>query len=131
MDFITIPATLAVIGFFTYKLFELFVCKKERLYLLEHIKEISMDGIRLPEIKLGMNVSFSALKWGCLLLGIGLGILVSYFTGLGLMGVKTMEDFYWNTAFQMLFGGGILLFGGLGLVIAFIIEMKLKGKEEK
>lgn len=38
MDFITIPAVLTVIGFFVYKLFELFVCKKERLYMIENAK---------------------------------------------------------------------------------------------
>ena len=35
MDFIMVPAIMAIITVGIYKLFELFVCKKERLMLIE------------------------------------------------------------------------------------------------
>ena len=35
MDFIMVPTILAIITLGIYKLFELFVCKKERLMLIE------------------------------------------------------------------------------------------------
>ena len=35
MDFITIPLTFGIVTYGIYKLFELFVCKKERLIILE------------------------------------------------------------------------------------------------
>ncbi len=78
MDFITIPAVLTVIGFFVYKLFELFVCKKERLYMIENAKDWKNDGKDLPYLtRFGLNPSFSALKWGTFFLGIGLGLISS------------------------------------------------------
>ncbi len=80
MDFITIPAVLTVIGYFIYKLFELFVCKKERLYMIEHAKDFSVNGIDGKFYnQLGLNLSFSALKWGAFILGIGLVMIVVYF----------------------------------------------------
>ena len=35
MDFIMVPTIMAIITLGIYKLFELFVCKKERLMLIE------------------------------------------------------------------------------------------------
>ena len=37
MDFIMVPTIMAIITLGIYKLFELFVCKKERLMLIEKI----------------------------------------------------------------------------------------------
>lgn len=42
MDFIMVPAIMAIITVGIYKLFELFVCKKERLMLIEKW-EINMN----------------------------------------------------------------------------------------
>lgn len=44
MDFIMVPAIMAIITVGIYKLFELFVCKKERLMLIEKW-EINMNRI--------------------------------------------------------------------------------------
>ena len=35
MDFIMVPAVMTIITLGVYKLFELFVCKKERIMLIE------------------------------------------------------------------------------------------------
>ena len=39
MDFIMVPTILAIITLGIYKLFELFVCKKERLTIIEKMGE--------------------------------------------------------------------------------------------
>ena len=36
MDFIMVPAVMTIITLGVYKLFELFVCKKERIMLIEN-----------------------------------------------------------------------------------------------
>ena len=39
MDFIMVPAVMTIITLGVYKLFELFVCKKERIMLIEKMDE--------------------------------------------------------------------------------------------
>lgn len=131
MDFITIPAVLTVIGYFIYKLFELFVCKKERLYMIEHAKDFSVNGIDGKFYnQLGLNLSFSALKWGAFILGIGLGLIVAYFININTTGaIRSYEVWQRNEMMGVIYGGCTLLFGGLGLVVAFITEIKLKNKK--
>ncbi len=131
MDFITIPAVLTVIGYFIYKLFELFVCKKERLYMIEHAKDFSVNGIDGKFYnQLGLNLSFSALKWGAFILGIGLGLIVAYFININTTGaIRSYEVWQRNEMMGVIYGGCTLLFGGLGLVAAFITEIKLKNKK--
>ena len=130
MDFITIPAVLTVIGYFIYKLFELFVCKKERLYMIEHAKDFSVNGIDSKFYnQLGLNLSFSALKWGAFILGIGLGLVVAYFISISTMSIKQIGEWEYRQLIGVIYGGCTLLFGGLGLVVAFITEIKLKDKK--
>ena len=80
MNFISVPVVCGIFVLGFYKLFELFVCKKERLAIIEKIGEkfspdMLENKINLPSVG---NVSFSALKFGCLFVGIGLGLLVAY-----------------------------------------------------
>ena len=86
MDFITAPLVVGFICLGIYALFELFVRRKERLLIIEKISE-RMDiadlgkRLSLPSYSLP-RFSFSSLKTGCLLMGIGLGILVGFFCNL-------------------------------------------------
>ena len=110
MDFITIPAVLTVIGYFIYKLFELFVCKKERLYMIEHAKDFSVNGIDSKFYnQLGLNLSFSALKWGAFILGIGLGLVVAYFISINTMTYKQLGDWESRELVGVIYGGSTIL----------------------
>ena len=115
MDFITAPLVVGFICLGIYALFELFVRRKERLLIIEKISErmdIADLGKRLSLPSYGLpRFSFSSLKTGCLLMGIGLGILVGFFCSA--------------------YGASVLLFGGLGLIVAFVIETNMKKKEDK
>lgn len=129
MDFITIPAVLTVIGYFTYKLFELFACRKERMYMLEHAKEISVN--TTVDRLLPATGSYTALKWGAFFLGVGLGIVVGYIVNIccaPYVMCNNIAGDQWqiNQLMGVVYGGCTLLFGGLGLVLAFIVELKLK-----
>ena len=77
MDFIMVPTIMAIITLGIYKLFELFVCKKERLMLIEKMGDKYVPDVACMP-KLYGNFSFSALKLGCLLVGMGLGLLIGF-----------------------------------------------------
>ena len=79
MDFITAPLIVGIITLGIYKLFELFACRRERITLIEKLGEkmsqtdLELNGkICLPDFN-RPQLSFGALKGGCLLLGVGLG----------------------------------------------------------
>lgn len=131
MDFIMVPAILAIITLGVYKLFELFVCKKERLMIIERMGDkFSPDMLerKISFASLG-NFSFSSLKLGCLLVGMGLGILVGFVICAATIPnyLDTNAD-YWkiDRIATLVYGASVLFFGGLGLIIAFIVELKNK-----
>ncbi len=130
MDFIMVPLIIGIITLGIYKLFELFVRKKERLFILEKIGDkfdASMieNKFSFPS-KVFKNFSFGALKAGCLLVGVGLGLLVGF-----IICINTMNGYYIGSENYevkeiagIVYGASVLIFGGLGLIIAFILEMK-------
>ena len=78
MDFITIPLVVGTITLGIYKLFELFVCKKERIAMIEKLADRVNTGEINSNLSLNLNYSrsrftFGSLKSGLLMLGIGLG----------------------------------------------------------
>lgn len=134
MDFIMIPAIFGIVTLGFYKLFELFVCKKERLLIIEKMGEKftpEMLGNKINLSSVG-NVSFSALKFGCLFAGLGLGLLVAY-----LICRTTIDDYVvrnadWNwevkQTISVIYGACVLLFGGVGLLASFLVELKISKK---
>ena len=87
MNFITAPLIVGIITLGIYKLFELFACRRERITLIEKLGEkmsqtdLELNGkICLPDFN-RPQLSFGALKGGCLLLGVGLGLLVGFKIG--------------------------------------------------
>ncbi|MEN6455761.1 MAG: DUF6249 domain-containing protein [Prolixibacteraceae bacterium] len=132
MDFITIPLVVGMITLGIYKLFELLVCRKERLAMIEKIgstfdASMIQNKFSFPEKKLPV---FGTLKIACLLLGVGLGLLVGFIitesVGLNQPGIN--DDWHMRDTIGIIYGASVLLFGGLGLLIAFIMEMKYSKK---
>lgn len=131
MDFIMVPAVMTIITLGVYKLFELFVCKKERLMLIEKMNdEQPLPKMVIPKFYDG-SFSFSALKIGCLLTGMGLGLLVGYLICYATVpGYMTTNSDPWirRETISLIYGACVLGFGGIGLIIAFIAELKLNKK---
>lgn len=135
MDFISAPLIVGIACASVYGLFELFVRRKERLAIIEKMGD-KLD-VSFFEGKLGLpnymsRFSFSGLKAGCLLAGIGLGLLIGFIinTSVAFNASFYEDEWYRREMAGTAYGASVLLFGGIGLIVAFIIEMKMS-KEKK
>ena len=123
MNFITAPLVCGIFVLGFYKLFELFVCKKERLLIIEKMGEKFTPDMLEHKINFSSigSMSFSALKFGCLFMGIGLGLLIAFVIH------YNFKEFLFNKwdIQTTMYGACVLIFGGLGLLTAFLIELKI------
>jgi len=69
---------------------------------------------------------------GCLFVGLGVGLLVGLFICLNIKTSGIVAE-HWerDTFYTISIGASVLLFGGFGLVISYIIESKSAKKNEK
>lgn len=128
MFWLQAPLVLLVIFGSLYLIIELFVHRTERKMLIEKIE--SLKDVDVSKIfsqfssSLSSVPSFSPLRWGLLFIGIGLGMLVGF--GINYAMFYSNGDFA-NGYFEhqeFIVGASICFFGGLGLLIAYIIESK-------
>lgn len=126
-------AIVAIIFGVIYKLFDLFVRRKERMMLIEKMENLPAES--LPD-RLRMPTSSSAptggLRLGCLLLGVGLGLLAGFGIAYGTVpGYMQGGEIVWRVrdTVSVIYGASTLLGGGLGLVVSYIIEMKQQQKK--
>ena len=122
MGYITGWIVVGIITLGIYKLFELFVGKKERSYydrkIGRQVRSIPCWGNRLSlPLPVGTPfmssspISFSALKFGCLLLGMGLGLLTGY-----IICATTVPDYFTERNWRMseltslIYGANVLHF---------------------
>jgi hypothetical protein len=148
MDFISIPLVVGMITLGIYNLFELFVHKKERLNIIDKIGE-KFDASMIENRfsfpgRVASSNSYISLKIGCLLIGLGLGLLVGFFIstyGLGEFNLISQSlksgNLEWDKLNQLkdivgiIYGACVFLFGGLGLLGAFMLEMKYLSKKQQ
>ena len=128
-----------IVGFIvlgTYKLFELYAKRNERLLMIEKFsllcdnKEDKEERIkiRLPFIVNGnSDLGFWPLRISLLLIGIGAGCLLAFFLQMSYIENLSRN---WNLINMVNFAS-ITFLGGLGLLIAFLIEQKIKSKKKE
>ncbi len=138
LDFITVPLVMAIITTGIYRLFELYARRKERIMLIERMKDCAVQSPVQPPAFMGNlqpslfgQPSFSALKVGLLLLGLGLGLLVGFSVCYNFMPDYVDDPWRYRSVASIIYGASVLLFGGLGLVLAFVLELRLARKEER
>ncbi len=86
---------------------------------------------KMAMIERGMNPGvlksspqpFLSLKFGLLLMGLGLGLLIAMIFATSLYGDRFLDNSAHNHVVSLYFGS-LGLFGGLGLVISYYIEKK-------
>ena len=132
MDFIMVPLIVGIVCAGIYGLFELFVRKKERLAIIEKIGD-KLDpsaDVKIGLPRLSANFSFSSLKAGCLLAGVGLGVLVGFIISVSTTNYD-LKNWGEREMVSSIYGASVLLFGGIGLIIAFLVEMKITKDKDK
>lgn len=131
MDFIFIPLVVGIITLGIYKLFELFVRRKERLIIVEKIGDKIDPSFLNDSLPLATPIqpklSFGSIRAACLLIGIGLGLIVGYGIASDSFANVGQDGFSYETRqmVSVIFGASVLLFSGLGLLVAFFVEIKL------
>ena len=126
-----IVANVAIVFGVIYKLFELFAGKQERMLFLEKMGDkLPPEALRKGIIYRPNLFSFNSLRAGSLLLGLGLGLIVSY-----AVVCLTLPQYYqfeyvgrMKDAVSVIYGAGILLGGGAGLVVSYLIERRQSQK---
>ena len=132
MRFLEGPLIVGIVSFFIYMTFELFVRRNERIRLIEKMGQSlapidssvlkSQFSTLLPSFN---NKSFTALRMGCLLAGLGLGLLIGLFLSLYIRNTFVIEH-QWekDTLYSVAYGAPVLIFGGIGLIASYLIERK-------
>jgi hypothetical protein len=134
LDIIMVPLVVGICVAGTYGLFELFARRRERLLMIEKLGDKLNASALEGQFKFPLpfpKVSFSALKAGCLLAGVGLGLLIGFIINISLanQGVYNGDDgWYRHELAGTAYGAAVLLCGGIGLIIAFIVESKMAKK---
>lgn len=136
-DFISVPLVFLIVAFFLYKFFELIICRKERRMIIERMDPASLlDYAKISGLRVGGGVPSESprprhaaawpLRIGAVLVGLGLGAVVGRILAANLC---LNENYYSNTDIVYsntdIVADCVLFMGGLGLLIAFIVEYKL------
>lgn len=122
--------------YFTYRIFELYARRKERMAIIEKLS----NGIDPELLRNQFNISTFkdssygswAIRIGLLLIGVGLGVAIAAIIDMLAVAPSEVnnEVFYgFRNAISVLYPSLAAIFGGLGLVIAYFIEKKGEDKE--
>ena len=118
MEAILVPITLFICTF--AMVFGIrYLSNKEKMAMIER----GMD----PVINKATPKPFLSLKFGLLLVGLGIGLLVALFTIKGVYGTN-MNSGERGEAVAIYFGC-IGIFGGLGLITSYFVEKKWLDKQ--
>lgn len=117
-----------------YRLFELFVRRKERMAIIEKIMSNPIDmsqfnnHLNLPLFS-NKNVSWP-IRIGLLLVGIGIGVTIASIVDIN-MSFDGEQGWQMRSAIASLYVACIATFGGLGLIAAYFIERKHNKKDSE
>ncbi|MCL2097499.1 MAG: hypothetical protein FWH23_01900 [Bacteroidales bacterium] len=113
---IILPAVLITF----YCIIELFVHRRERLMLIDKLSQNqSFDLSKLNSFQ-GSDGIFSGLKIGCLLCGLGLGFLTTFILNIAFQ-YAIDNSFHLRGTLSI---ACVLTFGGIGLIVAYLIEKR-------
>jgi len=133
---------ICVVGFITlgiYKILELYARRKERMAIIEKLTLLSeQKDLNIPSISFGkQSYGSTPLRIALLLIGVGLGCLTAFiiqYTAFdSSINFDTENWSIRNRVKEITFilnFSCITIFGGLGLLIAYLIEAKHNKKQD-
>ena len=133
MDWIMIPLNCLIVFGAIYKVVELFVRKRERLMLISKLTEISNVDFKGIKFYSSGN-KFTALRVGCLMLGVGFGFLIGFLLNFIITQGNHEELFEYqfnNKIGGIIYVASICVFGGIGLLISYFAERKVETSENQ
>ncbi|MDR2955900.1 MAG: hypothetical protein LBV43_12555 [Prevotella sp.] len=133
MDELSLVLVTGILTYGIYKLFELFARRKERMAMIEklstgidpQILQYQLNPIKIPVYKKMLNDSW-AIRIGLLLVGVGLGVIIATSIDLAISLYEGTRELYYEykRTIDVLYPSCAAVFGGIGLVAAYIIEKK-------
>ena len=123
-----VSITVLGIAYAVYKLFELYARRKERMLIIEKMN-FSNGMAAPPDVTKWFSTptpKVGGLRLGLLLTGLGLGLVTAVIlTDLFVFNNRALS---WKDK-DVLYLALMMLFGGLGLLIAYLIEQKNQKKD--
>lgn len=125
---------MGIITLGIYKIFELFVRRNERISMIEKLSNINPETLKnnfnFPVYRNESLGSWS-IRIGLLLIGVGLGVIIAT-----IVDMSTAVPTYMNgktiyvsmRSVDVLYPSCAAVFGGIGLVVAYVIERKNEKK---
>jgi len=108
-----------------YKFYELSIRRKERMTLIEKMSLCNGETLS-PDVARSIPPlvqTFGALGMGLVLIGVGLGMCIAFIVN------YCMKISHQEVNGEILYFSLMLLFGGLGLVIGYLMEYKKRKKD--
>lgn len=134
MNIITTPLVTFIVFAFIYGLFELFVRRRERIAIIEKLGDkldpSLLEGKLNFGLLMGKRFSFGTLKMSCLMIGIGLGFLIGFVICYNCIPHYYDGHYPSGNIAGIIYGACLFIFGGIGLLVAFLMEMKYFGKNK-
>lgn len=144
MDSLIPVFVVGIIALAIYRLFELFVRRNERMAIIEKLQsnvdpsafanKLSLPFLGQPQGKVSLS---QPLRVSLLMIGVGVGLLVGFVMELCL--TNTMQpafsSYEWrvqdniSSSVAIIYLASVCLFGGLGLLGAYLIEQKKEKKK--
>ncbi len=122
---------IGILCYFFYKLFALYARRKERILFIEKMKDFNLSSPcifpQLPEYSSGNN-KFVPLHIALTLSGMGFGLILGFL--LSSYGLDPLSPLSSNKDREIIYTASMLFFGGLGLLISFILEYKVFSKSK-
>lgn len=121
----------AIVFYFVYRVLESLIHRKERLIVAQKLETLDPQKNGQMDLNKWFGAvatnKYAPLRWGLLLSGVALGIVLAFFIHQGLY-----PDMKWySTGTEMLYFGLTFLFAGIGLLVSFVLERKYAAEDRK
>lgn len=133
-DFLIPILIILFLSVTVYLIFELFVRRKERLMMIEKMTELKSEDLAKSRASFLTNYGlpsfhFNGMRWGLLLLGIGLGIIAAFAILALAIGQAYIDGTYKNYELEsVVYGACVCFFGGAMLVGSYYVEKEFKSR---